>query len=282
MSDQETPGGEQQPEMSLAEMGQALAGTMTEQHEQAPDPVLAEWTAQAEPAPEQQPEVKSEQWVHEPTGKAFDNELDMLRYESGWKSQQHGEELKKLREQVEGLGKQPEQKPEQQAQPSKDDLKKMFFPNLSESDRDDPLVDIMLEGVLNAGEAQYRVYQQSLGELKGELAALKQSMESSSLRTKSGIDETKEAEMLKQYPELADLPLAGRISVLKRLNGELESAAQAAPKPPRAGEYVEGSSARSEQPTEDSFARKFDKLGNEKDELKVLGSMWAKSGFLNA
>lgn len=222
-------------------------------------------------------------WVHEPTGREFDSELDMLRFETGWKSNQIGE-LRAANEVYEKTSAQEESSETPQISPS--ELDKQLVAIALQNTGIDPddageqfkLVAKMSDNILNAYHVGMR---QELEKLGQRIEQMQTASEESQRIADVGLTREAVQDVLKKHPGLAALPPEQRVAVVADLarmqqKGEEPKSTLHQRLQPDAASHVEGS-VSSTPPDEgrDPFA-KFWGL-TEKDKLRALGSWFEDS-----
>lgn len=232
----------------------------------------------------------SEAFVHPPTGKEFGSEEELIRYENGWKSNKISElekQLERLSGRMDERDKQPQGESPQQ--PDARAIKKQLFPNLSDDDLDDPIVETMYQGLDRvAGMMQQQATQREQA-LLAQIEELKGGFEETRARQEHGIDSDTEKKMqdfLQKNPVLGEAfkgaSPAKRVAMMAELKsvvggglgGSAGQQAKAVPTP-RASDHVEGSAMSAPAGTED-LDKDFEKL-DLRDMGSVLGSIFAKN-----
>lgn len=231
-------------------------------------------------APETVTEVKK--FVHEPTGKEFDSEVDFLRYDAGWKNDQWGRRFKELEEKI--AERQEAPKPQGEVkQLTKKDLIERLWPNQPQEYRDNPVAEFMLEGIDNALAMYSGQQQQVIQSLQETVKRLEGQLQETSLRSQYGVDPAVEQKLTEKHAWLKGISdPAARMAAMKDLIGSQKAPETVSPKladkiPRRSAEdHVEGSAASS-PPDALDLESKFDKLDDRK-KLSLLGQMLAKDG----
>jgi len=225
------------------------------------------------------------EWIHEPSGKEFETELDLLRYESGWKSNKMGE----LRAQVEMIDKLAAQgKGESQNQPNQ----------LTQEQMERNLVNLALQGTgIKADEADpayatiARMTENLIGAYDGimekKLAALQTKLDNFEAQTNesnaiagAGIDRKTIENILEKHPGLKAMPINDRVAVIAALAkgaGEQPTNALRDKLRPDPASHVEGSvGSASPEEYEGNINKTFFAM-SDKDQLKALGKMFEDS-----
>lgn len=222
-------------------------------------------------------------FVHEPTGKEFDSEVDFLRYDAGWKNDQWGRKFKDLEERVNQRAETPKEAPGEVKQLTKKDLIDKLWPNQPQEYRDNPVAEFMLEGIDNALAMYGGQQQQVVQKLQETVQRLEGQLQETSLRSQYGVDTSAEQKLVEKHSWLKGISdPAARMAAMKDLMGSVKAPETVSPKlmdrvPRRSAEdHVEGSAVSSPPDTSD-FTSKFDKL-DERKQLSVLGQMLAKDG----
>lgn len=274
------------------------AGNMSEAELAA---ALGEELPAEEPAPEpaaEAPEPEQPQWVHEPTGKSFESELDLLRYESGYKDNKYGSENKELRAKLEAFEKMIEgvgQQPEQPVDPKKQE--EMIFKAVMEQ------AGVDLENVEPGAYRQiFKIVEAALGmydqgvvnkrfaDLQGTVEKITTRAQQAEALNAAGITLEQVKDVLEQRPYLKKLDIGEQTAVIadlvkreppKQGTGESPNALRQALQQPSAAGHVEGSvgTGRLDEGDEGSDRELADKLtGNDRDFLRALGAATAKAG----
>lgn len=238
-----------------------------------------------EPAQSAEPVIEEEaQWVHEPTGKTFDSEQALLKYESGWKDTRYGEEIAKLREKMEELQAGRKEVAEQPVAQDIDIMKRIW-----EGMPDDVLEQEYAKFVFKGLKALDQGVTNQMQRVMQEIASLKQGMEEASARNSVGIDAAVEQEILGKHPGLKALPFKERMAVISEMAGAKkpgESPKPKAPAVPRptAADHVEGSVQSTPMTEGDQFESFFSKYAgmDVDDQLSAftkIAQKVAKSGL---
>ena len=290
--------------ISEDELGEALAASLGLETEQAqdtaalddffsefavPEEPQAEATADKEETPERA-EAEPKSWVHEPTGKEFDNELDYLRYNSGWSTDKLGNENKSLRSELDKLQediKSLRDNGQKVPTASEQDIMRQIWPDLEDSAYSDPGLKLMFKGMEKTAEMLHAQFKAELEAVKAGQSQLATTYEQDRLRTQFGVDESVEQRLLEKHPGLADLPPKARLAVMKDLYLSDKGAEQAAPVPKsrvpqkRAVDHVEGSVVSPEPNFEATEKAIEDKLMSMDDDERttIFGQLFANSEF---
>lgn len=236
--------------------------------------------------PQEQKEVEEPQkWVHEPTGKEFDSELEYLKYNSGWTTDKLGTENKELRERLERL---ENSQNGQQAEPQKYDEKevmKLIWEDLDEETLNDPAMKLFYKGLDRTAGILQQQFDEKLTALKGEYDQLRASLEEDKVRAQFGVEPSIEQKILEKHPSLKQLPAKERMAVMKELVASKQEPERASRKladklpQQRAEDHVENS-AQSVPPesTIQAVEKKLDELGTGKNAESVLGSLFQGLG----
>jgi len=243
-------------------------------------------SAERNPAPRPETADVDDGFVHEPTGKRFKTELELLKYDSGYNNNRLGQELKALREQNEKLREEvvtTKQSPSYT--PTPDDIKRALWPSRNAKElSEDAAADFVLEAVNNASNLLTQNVQQLLSARDAEIQKLNARLEEMGARSEHRVDPSVERRFIEQYPSLAKLPASERVAMVaalaeKQTEAERPNTQKLAGKipAPRASDHVE-TSATSNQPADDdfdddAFAAKFDKLTDHRKELSILGDL---------
>jgi len=227
-----------------------------------------------------------QEWVHEPTGKTFDNELDYLRYNSGWTADRMGTENKELRERLDSLEAKKAETPEQNNGPvSREDLKKMLWPNASDDIRNDALSDHMLDGIDNALAIYGKQLEQRYAPMMDELQQLRQQFTEASLYQENGLSRSQEQKLAEKHSWLGQITdpqarVAAMKDLIQREGGPETASPKLADRIPqrKAEDHVEGSAPMLEPASPDvERDKKFESMG-ERDRLGVLRKMIRQDG----
>jgi hypothetical protein len=274
------------------------AGNMTEEDlaaalgEELPKEEAPEPTAEAL-------EPEAPQFVHEPTGKQFDSEMELLRYESGWKDNKYGNELKEVKAKLEayeklleGAGNEPAQ--QQQVDPAKQEqilLERALQGTGVNLEEVDPgayktifkMMENML-GMYDTGVASKR-YQ----ELQGTVEKITTRAQEAEALNNAGVSIDQVQEVLEKYPQLKALPPTDRVAVIADLT-KAQEAKQAAPETgnalrqalqPKSADHVEGSvGTQKVDEGEEGTMREMEAqlTGDDRDFLRQLGAATAAAG----
>lgn len=210
--------------------------------------------------PEPQQAEEPQQWVHEPTGKTFDSEQALLKYESGWKDSRYGEEIAKLREKLESLETTRHEQPQQPQVASDVDIMKRIWEGMDEEVLQQEYAKFVFKGLkaLDAGVTG------QMQKVMQEIAGLKQQMEENVARNSAGVDVKLEQEILGKHPGLKALPFAERMAVIKEMAASKKPGESPQPKPratpkPNAADHVEGSVQSTPMTEDDQFDTFFGK-----------------------
>lgn len=239
-----------------------------------------------EAAPEQ-PETVAEEapakFVHEPTGKEFDSEVEFLRYDAGWKNDQWGRKFKELEERIGQKAETPKAEAEVK-QLTKRDLIEKLWPNQPQEYKDNPVAEFMLEGIDNALAIYGGQQQQVIKALQETVSRLEGQLQETSLRSQFGIDPTIEQKLTEKHSWLKGISdPAARMAAMKDLVGKQGAPETVSPKladkiPQRkAADHVEGSAVSSPPDQDADFTSKFDKA-DEGQQLGILKSLIRKTG----
>ena len=272
--------------MTEAELAAALGEELPEQPE--PEP---------EAAPEPEPAAEAPVWKHEPSGKEFESELDMLRYESGWKDNKYGNELKEVKAKIEAYEKLMEsagEGPPKQIDPEAQE-KALLKHALQGTGVDIDEVDAgayktilkMIENTLGLYDST-RV-ETRFKELQGTVEQITTRAQEAQALNQYGITADQVKDVLEKHPQLKALDRADRVAVIADLMkaGEAKKAAPETANPlrqalkPDASSHVEGSAgtAAIESGEASEYAEMAAKLdGNDRDLLRALGAATAAAG----
>lgn len=204
-------------------------------------------------AQEPETEAAPQKFVHEMTGKEFDSELELLRYDSGYNNSKHGERIKALEAQLE----------ETRAKLDKGDGDKG-----AQSDREvmQKLWKDYSEDVLNEGAAKFvwdgiKGYDQMLsGVVNGlteRIAALEGQIREERELSTAGVERSEMQKLLEKHPGLKALSPEERVAVMQDMKAGKGKAETPTPTPapsvPKATaeDHVEGS-AKSAPPEGDA------------------------------
>lgn len=246
-------------------------------------------TRKADDQPKEQVEEEEAErptWVHEPTGREFDNELDYLRYNSGWTADRLGTENKELRERLEKLESQRnggQQNQGGQQTPDRKQIMKQIWPDLDEETLNDPAMRTIYQGLERTAEIIQQSALQREESLKGEIAALKSQLEEQGVRSQYGVSPDIEQKILEKHPYLKSLGPKERLAVIADLHPAKKAPEQGSPKladkiPQRkAVDHVEGSVSEGvpEGGNEALEKRLFDMDDNSR--LGVFGRLFEQS-----
>ena len=224
-------------------------------------------------------EVSNESFVHEPTGKVFKSEIELLKYNNGYDVQRLGEANKELRESLAELRGRVEQAATSGNQ-QPPNLKRQVWPKASDDVLNDPAADFILEGLEGAAGMILQQTRADNQKLTEQVEALQRQFEETTARSNSGIDSVAEQRVLEKHPGLKALPVADRMAMIKDLlgasasktgSGKLLEKISAHP-----ADHVEGSSLSTPQNADAALADEFEKLNDSKKELSILGRMFAE------
>lgn len=256
-----------------------LEGLYDDGDEASPEEASAE-AAEAAEAAEEEP---SAEFVHEPTGRKFENEADLLRYENGWLNDKYGHQMKELREELQGLREQREQ-PKEGAPQNMDDLKKKLWPDSRWDDiRGEAVSDFMLQGMDNALTMVTQPLLQEVQSLKQELGGLKSEAAEERTLGQAGLDRATAQGLVEKHEWLGQIADPGaRVAAMKALVSQQRTAEQASPKladriPQRsAADHVEGSVGNSMPDAASSFEDKLLKM-DDKEKLSAFGELFTRN-----
>ena len=264
-------GAEFKPEVSgdVAELEALLSGV---------EPVAA--TPEATPETET-PAPAEPEWRHGPTGKVFDSELELLRYESGAKSNEIGE----LRAAVEMVDKLAAQAPEQGAGPPpsqeqmEKNLLKLAFPNVPDEQLSDPAYKQIAKGMENLIGAYDGIVEKRLAGMQSAMDAMQSATAERTAISDSGMDRQTIKDTLEKHPGLKALPIKDQVAVIRAIaekgaGDEPANPLRSALQPDAAG-HVEGS-VGSPPPDSKDIDSAFFKLGDS-ERLAALGKMFEES-----
>lgn len=227
----------------------------------------------------EQPVEEAPKWVHEPTGKEFDSEVDFLRYDAGWKNDQWGKRFQELESRLSGGDGGKSEQTEQKKPLTKAEIKRALWPDQKEEILDDPAFDVFVEGLDNALSLYGSQQNQVISQLQKQVETLQGQLQETSLRTQYGVDPQTEQKLVEKHAWLQGLPADKRMAAMKDLLGQAKAPETDSRKlinkvPQRnAADHVEGSASIVEVPsTDDARTDKFDKL-SDKDQLGVLRRM---------
>lgn len=262
---------------------EALADGFGMERETAePSGDLSDFFGEAAKAPESAVVPEPQKFVHEPTGKEFDSEVEFLRYDAGWKNDQWGRKFKELEERIGQKAETPKAEAEVK-QLTKRDLIEKLWPNQPQEYKDNPVAEFMLEGIDNALAIYGGQQQQVIKALQETVSRLEGQLQETSLRSQYGVDPQVEQKLTEKHTWLKGISdPAARMAAMKDLIGSQKAPETVSPKladrvPRRSAEdHVEGSAVSSPPDTLD-LESKFDKL-DERKKLSLLGQMLAKDG----
>lgn len=225
--------------------------------------------------------VEERKWVHEPTGREFDNELDYLRYNSGWTADRLGSENKELRQRLERL--EAEGRNGQQHEPPKDiDVMKKVWDRYDEDVLKEPYAKFVYDGLSKLDQG----VTQMISSLKGEVDQLKSQLTEERELSRVDVPRDKMQKLLEKHPGLGKLPLSERVAVIKDMlqasqPAETQGKKLASKIPQRnAADHVEGS-VNSEIPTDGGLADFEKKVLSADDSarLGIFGKLFEESEF---
>ena len=232
--------------------------------------------------------VAEQEWIHEPTGKAFKTEGERAIYESGAKSNELGElraRLKAFEEIATAKGEQPQAPPptltkEQQEQ----NLVKLAFPNHSAERLEDGGYMDVAKGMENLIVRHNEILGREFTAIRERLDKFESTSTEQNALHASGLDMAKIQSTLEKHPYLKSLAPKERLAVIADLvtkpSGEKPPANTLRDRlQPNAADHVEGSA--SNMPVETQEAALMKKAGEMSDEdlLKFLGDETAKGGM---
>ncbi len=231
-------------------------------------------------------EEEKPKFVHEPTGKEFDNEVEFLKYDAGWKNNEWGKRVSELEQKLEQIAKTPKKEEEAPAPKSKKEIKKMLWPDRPDETLDDPFTDFLLEGLDSALTLNNQQLVGQISQLQETVAALQSRLEETSARTELGVDGSVEQKILEKHPYLKALSPRERVAVIAdmaKAEGKAETPKPKSKQVPqqRAEDHVEGSALSA--PAEEADAgfeswlkNDFRKLGVN-DQLSAFSTLVAKA-----
>ena len=225
--------------------------------------------------------VAAQSWVHEPTGREFDNELDYLKYNSGWTADKLGTENKELRERIEA--EKAERAPQSKT-PDRKELMEHLWPDLDPELYDDNVMKLMYQGLDKAAGMISTQARSELDAVKAELQALRSGVENERVRAQFGVEPSQEQKLLEKHPSLKAMAPQDRMAVMRDLLSSQQperATTRLADKIPaqRPEDHVESSVVSGNIPddTERAVQDKFDTM-NDSEKLSVLGQMFENSG----
>lgn len=230
--------------------------------------------AQSEPAPT--PAEEPKKWVHELTGKEFDSEIELLRYDSGFNNQRHGETIKALREELDGLKTKVEDRPaEPQHAPSDEEIMRSLWEGYDEEALDSASAKFVYQGI--------KKYDQNVGNvinsLREEIKAVRAEIENQRTLSSSGVDVSELEKTLNEHPYLKKLSFQEQVAVMKELRGGKRESAKPERAPretpqPSAEDHVESSAVSSPPDDEETgFNRWLNNDFKQKDVNDQLGTL---------
>ena len=231
-----------QEDQIAAELLESMGGDPTDRRSLAKiktTQVYQEALSENHPGRESQPEESTgKKWVHEPTGKEFDSELDYYKFNSGWTADNLGKKNKELLEQLEEA-KKPKEPAEQGAetQPQQQEplgdleIKKALWPELSDEQLKDPVVDVVYNGINKVADMMQASFDEKLSQVKQLYEQNRKETEVEKLRREFGVTQEMEEKVLENYPQLADMDPLQRIGVVKGLSGGGKAETSTQPKP---------------------------------------------------
>jgi hypothetical protein len=240
--------------------------------------------------PQEEPEAVEEEpqkWVHEPTGKEFDSEVEYLRHDSGFNNDKWGKRFQELEERIAKATSRENsaEKPNNEANPlTKEELKKKLWPNQKDEYREDPVADFVLEGLDNALSIALGPLQQQLQKSQETVQRLESQLQETGLRSEYGVDAKTEQKLIEKHEWLASIPDAkSRMAAMKHLLAQTETGEtpkKLADKLPQrsAADHVENS-AGGAMPENEGFAEFESKLmaSDDKQRLSVFGKLFEDS-----
>ena len=229
------------------------------------------------------------EWIHEPSGKGFETELDMLRYESGWKSNKMGE----LRAQVEMIdklaarGEQPKaESPTLTQEQMEKNLLKLAFPNIPDEQLEDPAYKQIARGMENLIGAYDGIVGEKFNALQSKLDKFEARNTEQTALQASGLDMAQIKNTLEKHPHIGDIKdVNARLAVIVALNNGVGEQLKTNPLrnalQPNPADHVEGSSStgqlnHSEADLDSAIAEKLN--GNDRDFLRALGDATRAAG----
>ena len=242
----------------------------------------------AEPETEPEP-VAEQEWIHEPTGKAFKTEGELAIHESGYKSNQIGElraQLKAAEEIAVAKGEQPKAEPPTLTQ---EQMEKNLLTlalrdtgvKVDDADSSYGLVAKIAENLIGAYDG---VVGEKFNEMKARLDAFESASTEQTALQASGLDMAKIQSTLEKHPYLKLLKPKERLAVIADLaskgSGEkpptnaLRDALQ-----PNVADHVEGSANIESVESQESAIMKRAADMSDEDLLRFLGEETAKGGM---
>ena len=275
--------------MSDEQIAEALAKEMGLETDAAEDKgVLDEFFREAGEEPQPETVVEEEapaKFVHEPTGKEFDSEVDFLRYDAGWKNDQWGRKFKELEERIGQKAETPKAEAEVK-QLTKKDLIDKLWPNQPQEYRDNPVAEFMLEGIDNALAIYGGQQQQVVQQLQETVKRLEGQLQETSLRSQYGVDTSVEQKLVEKHAWLKGISdPAARMAAMKDLMGSVKAPETVSPKlmdrvPRRSAEdHVEGSVRGGISEGDEGMAAVEKKLFDAPDQerLSIFGKLFENS-----
>ena len=237
------------------------------------------------------PESEESAWVHEPTGKTFDNEVDYLRFDSGYNNDKWGKRFQELEDRLakaETGGEQSAQEAPSQQAPDKAEVMKAIWDNVSEDTLKEPFAEFVYQGLDKATQFVTNQFEARIGELSERLETVTKQLETERVYSENGVSRAREAELLKTHSWLSDIgdpsKRAAAMKALSQNEGRESGSPKLMDKATRlkAEDHVEGSAGMSMP--EDGGLGSFEKklLGaSDKDRLRAFGQMFSDNKDLS-
>ncbi len=238
-----------------------------------------EETPEATPAPE----AEAPKWAHEPTGKEFDSEVELLRYNSGYDANRMGTENAELRERLANLEGKAEAASIAKA-PDRMAMKQNIWQQRSKEMLEAEGADFVLEGLESAANLMTIDVDAKIAALREEFSAARTNYETETERARLGVDSKIEQSILEKHPAMKAMKPAERMALVKELSlgrgtpkGDTAPAPKAALPQLTAADHVEGSTLSNPMSTQEALEAEFDKINDSKKELAILGKLVAQS-----
>ena len=215
--------------------------------------------------------------VHEPTGKQFETEIDLLKYDSGYNNQKFGQANAELREQLANVKGQLEAGAPNNTAPTAESLKQQLWPTKSAEALADPAADFVLEGMNSMAAMMQAQFKAQIDAVQAENAGLKETLARTDARNQHGVKRDVESKILQEHPSLAQLPPNEAMAVIRALadkqGGDANPSSLAAKLTANAAEHVEGTGLSNPISSEDAVDAAFAKAKTPQDELAILSAL---------